>query len=208
MKKNFRLFGALLLLLSVTACDKEEEGQVTPSAPSYEFVSVEYDALGTEPLEGLWIRSTFKNGTDRECGASCASEDPAEFSSRFESDVFSADGFPDWKVPLPRVDAGGCFAGLTEQTFPLNGGDWYSWKVPASFSQAYRVPARSTVQEYITECGFRIWADFRMKMRNRENGETVMVCGTWSGRQITCRTVRVEYENRDAVEWDHPVIWQ
>ena len=197
-----------LLVLFLAACSKDDAQQpVDPPVPAYEYVSVKYESLRTEPIEEVVARTTFANNIDQECGATCSSEEPADFSSLFESDLFPKGDFSECDVPLPRVDMDGRFVGLASQAVPLSVNEWYEWTVPASFSQSYKIPANTTVRERILECGFVVTADFQLAVRNPIDGKTVLVNGTWSGQQITHRIVRVEYENADPLEWEHRVNW-
>lgn len=209
MKKFFVLSGICLLSLLIAACElgDEDDKPVEPPVPSYEYLSVKYEYLQTEPFGDVLARATFTNDTDRECGASCSSKDSVNFNSWFKSDFFPEGDFSNCKVPLPRVNMDGELTGQSIQALPLSAGRWYDWKILASFSQSYMVPANSTVRESILECGFEITAEFQLTMRDTDSGEIVTVGGTWSGRQVTHMIVRVEYEDGKNAEWKTPVNW-
>lgn len=181
MKNLACLSGALALLLA--ACSKDDAQQsVDPSAPSYEFVSIEYGPAEIVPDFKSDPTVVYRNEGETFMQVYHVSESKRGFTSRFEPDVPLAGKLTACEVWIPGVDSRGELNRLYNGNAPFAPGELYADITVSESRDGTNLPPRTQVGFDETHRVYDITAVFVCRLRNSVSGEIEEVRGNWFGK--------------------------
>lgn len=204
----FHIGCAALLLLASCNDDSGDHEKKTP--PEYTLVSVEYVILESLPLRERLSSKVYANYSNAEITYISGDEefpvnsyflrpggrpDDAEYIGRIE-------------VPVPRLDASGNQAGLSDLKFPLAFAKTQTAYIKVKNPEPVVVPPFTTYKRFAYYVGWHISARYTCILEDTDTKDKTTIEGTWTGDVCYRQEVQVtDGENNPVLRFEHSVVY-
>lgn len=176
MKNLVCLLGMLTLLPA--ACSKDDAE--TP-VPSYELVSIEYDAVEIIPDFESDPAAVYRNEGAAMWNINHSYESKYGFTSRFEFDVPLEGDLTDCRIRIPEVGSNGTLSDYSFEEIPFAPGDFNAVRTSLCDCGGPSLPPRAQFRIVVTHRIFDVTAVFVCRLQDPVSGAVEEVRGNWSG---------------------------